>query len=419
MSGDGDFYFVTYPSYRFYDGVGANKPWLQELPEALTTSVWDSYVEINTETAKKMGIKNGTHVNIKSPYGEIQTQAFVFDGIRPDTVAVPFGLGHKSYGRYAKDRGVNPIEILPAANDALSGGFAWLSTKVAISNAGKHSQLVATQYTMDQHDRKIAQAVTLDELNHHTDDHHDDHGEHPDFYPEKEYKTRWGMSIDLNKCTGCGACITACYAENNIPFVGKQQVAKRRDMSWLRIDRFFEKNEDGSLDVRFLPMMCQQCGNAPCEPVCPVFATYHNHEGLNGMVYNRCVGTRYCANNCTYKVRKFNWYTYSFPEPLNWQLNPDVTVRSKGVMEKCTFCVQRIQYGKDIAKDENRGVIDGEILTACQQACPSEAIVFGDLMNAKSEVAKLSHDKRAYTVLEEINTKPGITYLKKVKRDKA
>ena len=166
-------------------------------------------------------------------------------------------------------------------------------------------------------------------------------------------------------------------------------------------------------------MLCQQCGNAPCEPVCPVYATYHNHEGLNGMVYNRCVGTRYCANNCTYKVRRFNWYSYSFPEPLNWQLNPDVTVRTKGVMEKCTFCVQRIQHGKDIAKDENRKFKDGEIQTACQQACPTGAIVFGDLMDSKSKVTKLSHDKRAYTVLEEINTKPGIKYLKKAKWDKA
>ena len=226
------------------------------------------------------------------------------------------------------------------------------------------------------------------------------------------------MAIDLNKCTGCGACVTACSAENNIPFVGKKQMAKRREMNWIRIERFFEKNSDGSLDVRFLPMLCQQCGNAPCEPVCPVFATYHNHEGLNGMIYNRCVGTRYCANNCTYKVRRFNWYTYKFPEPLNWQLNPDVTVRSKGIMEKCTFCVQRISYGKDLAKDEGRLLRDREVLTACEQACPSDAIVFGNLLDDKSRASVLSEDDRGYKVLEVVNTKPAITYLKKVKQER-
>ncbi len=416
FQGDGEYYFITYPSYKYYDGSGANKPWLQELPEALTTSVWDSYVELNTETAKKLGVREGSYINIQSPQGEIKTQVFTYDGIRPDTIAVALGQGHTAYGRYAKDRGVNPLDLLPNSSDRISGGFAFLSSKVTISNAGKHSLLVRTQYTRTQHERNVAQAVTLDQLNH--DDHNNEHHDVPDFYPERVYPNhRWAMNVDLNKCTGCGACVTACYAENNIPFVGKAQVAKRRDMSWIRIERYFDKDENGKMDTRFLPMMCQQCGNAPCEPVCPVFATYHNPEGLNGMIYNRCVGTRYCANNCTYKVRKFNWYTYKFPEPLNWQLNPDVTVRTKGIMEKCTFCVQRIKYGEDIAKDGDGIVHDGDILTACQQACPTEAIVFGDLMDTTSQVAKLSHDKRGYKVFEVINTKPGITYLKKVKWD--
>ncbi len=422
FNGDGEYYFITYPSYKYYDGSGANKPWLQELPEALTTSVWDSYVELNTETAKKLGVREGSFINIQSPQGEIKTQVFTYDGIRTDTVAVALGQGHTAYGRYAKDRGVNPLDLLPNSSDRISGGFAFLSSKVSISNAGKHSLLVRTQYTRTQHERGVAQAITLDHLNHPEDhgDHHGEHHEEPDFYPPREYaQRRWAMNIDLSKCTGCGSCVTACYAENNIPFVGKEQVAKRRDMSWIRIERYFDKDENGKTDTRFLPMLCQQCGNAPCEPVCPVFATYHNPEGLNGMIYNRCVGTRYCANNCTYKVRKFNWYTYKFPEPLNWQLNPDVTVRTKGIMEKCTFCVQRIKYGTDIAKDGDGIVRDGDIMTACQQACPTDAIVFGNLEDSTSQVAKLSHDSRAYRVFEVINTKPGITYLKKVKWDNA
>jgi molybdopterin-containing oxidoreductase family iron-sulfur binding subunit len=239
--------------------------------------------------------------------------------------------------------------------------------------------------------------------------------------PQENPKYRWGMSIDLSKCIGCGACVTACYAENNIAIVGKEQIGKRREMSWIRIERYFEEEDGGEgFETRFIPMLCQQCGNAPCEPVCPVYATYHNQEGLNAMVYNRCVGTRYCSNNCTYKVRRFNWFQYKWPEPLNWQLNPDVTVRGMGVMEKCTFCVQRISFAKDRAKDEGRDVRDGEVMPACAQACPTKVIVFGNLKDPESEVSRLSEDERGYRVFdEEINTQPAITYLKKVKWDKA
>ncbi len=417
LLGDGDAYFIVYPSYRFYDGRGANRPWLQELPEALSTTVWDSYVEINPSTAQKLGIEEGSFVKISTPLGSITTQAFIYEGIREDTVAMAIGQGHTSLGRYAKGRGVNPLEILPASKDEVSGAFAWFSAKVSVENTGRKDMLVRTQYTKSQGDRVVAKATGLNELSHGKV--HKEHEEHLDFYPEIKYERyRWGMAIDLSKCTACGACVTACYAENNIPVVGKEQVAKRREMSWIRIERFFEKNEDGSLEVRFLPMLCQQCGNAPCEPVCPVYATYHNHEGLNGMIYNRCVGTRYCSNNCTYKVRRFGWYTYSFPEPLNWQLNPDVTVRSMGVMEKCTFCVQRIVHAKDIAKDKGEIVKEGDVMTACQQVCPTGAISFGNLLEKESKVSKLSEDIRGYKVLEHVNTKPGITYLKKIKWDK-
>src|SRR6058998_512524 len=234
----------------------------------------------------------------------------------------------------------------------------------------------------------------------------------------------WAMVIDLDRCTGCEACVVACRAENNVPTRGEEECAKGRHQSWIRVERYLE-GEFPDVRARFIPVLCQHCDNAPCEPVCPVFATYHNPEGLNVQVYNRCVGTRFCANNCPYKVRAFNFFDYSapeketfaFPEPLNWQLNPDVTVRSKGVMEKCTMCVQRILEGKGNAKDEQREVRDGEIQPACAQSCPTQAIVFGDLADPESKVSRLSRDERGYWVLDELNTKPGVTYLKKIQRE--
>jgi molybdopterin-containing oxidoreductase family iron-sulfur binding subunit len=232
---------------------------------------------------------------------------------------------------------------------------------------------------------------------------------HRSLSPEHRHPVhRWGMAIDLDACSGCNACVAACYAENNVPVVGAEALQRSRTMSWLRIERFV-----GS-DVRFIPVLCQHCDHAPCETVCPVYATYHTDEGLNAQIYNRCVGTRYCSNNCPYKVRRFNWFEPEFPEPLHLQLNPDVTVRSVGVMEKCTFCVQRIQEGKDRAKDESRNVRDGEIVPACAQTCPGQAIVFGDLNDPASRVAQIGRDARAYRLFDDLNTRPAVTYLKKV-----
>lgn len=225
---------------------------------------------------------------------------------------------------------------------------------------------------------------------------------------------RWGMTIDLAKCIGCSACVTACYMENNIPTVGPDDAEKGRELSWLRIERYWDEPEQSRepLRVRHLPMLCQHCGQAPCEPVCPVYAAYHNPEGLNAQIYNRCVGTRYCNNNCPYKVRRFNFFEYGFPEPLNLQLNPDVTVRSKGVMEKCTFCVQRIRDVKLRAGAEAREVRDGEVVTACQAACPTEAIVFGNLRDTGSRVHREAVGSgRGYSVLASLNTRSAITYL--------
>jgi molybdopterin-containing oxidoreductase family iron-sulfur binding subunit len=221
------------------------------------------------------------------------------------------------------------------------------------------------------------------------------------------------MAIDLERCTGCSACITACYAENNVGVVGPEQVAKGRILHWIRLERYFE-GEGEDLQTRFLPMMCQHCSNAPCEPVCPVYAAYHTPDGLNAQVYNRCVGTRYCANNCPYKVRTYNWFTWEWPEPLNWQLNPDVTVREKGVMEKCTFCVQKIRDAENTARLDERGVRDGEIVPACAATCPGEAIVFGNLKDPAARVTQLAASGRGYRVLDQLNTQSAITYLRSI-----
>jgi Fe-S-cluster-containing dehydrogenase component len=230
------------------------------------------------------------------------------------------------------------------------------------------------------------------------------------------------MVVDLQRCIGCSACVTACYAENNIPVVGPNEMKRGRELSWLRIERYWgvsrreeEAFADGATDdTRFLPMLCQHCTNAPCEPVCPVYAAYHTPDGLNAQVYNRCVGTRYCANNCPWKVRVFNWFTYRFDEPLNWQLNPDVTVREKGVMEKCTFCVQRIREKERLAALEERPVRDGEVVPACVQTCPTEVFVFGNISDPNSQVALAARSVRGYRTFEEINTQPAIVYLSKV-----
>ncbi len=464
---------VLYPSANLYDGRGANKPWLQELPDPTTP-----------ESAAELGVAQGDPVQIATAAGSVTLPAYLYAGIRKDCVAIPLGQGHASYGRYANGCGVNPLDLLPAAQDAASGAMAYLCARAQVSRAPGLGRLVTTQREKRQGDREVAQIIPVAALigggagtvvpgapgggragepggggepaevpaaitrpGRYTEPRALAPGEqlpahaitayepevkarHPRAIPVREgayanAQHRWAMAIDLNSCTGCQACVVACYAENNIPTVGPELILRGREMAWLRIERFEEKLAPGRNDVRFLPMLCQQCGDAPCEIVCPVYATYHNPEGLNAQVYNRCVGTRYCSNNCPYKVRTFNWFDYSapekptfaFPEPLNWQLNPDVTVRSKGVMEKCTFCVQRILEGKGNARDEGRPLRDGDIQTACQQSCPTQAIVFGDLMDPGSRVSKLSHGERRYWALNDLNTKPAITYLKKIERE--
>ncbi len=434
---------IAYPSTALYDGRGANRPWLQELPDPVSKFTWSSWVEMSPHAAQELGVSEGDMLRVETVNGSVEAPAFIYPGLRDDVIAMPLGQGHTAFGRYAKDVGVNVATLLNGQPTAFGGLSHYIAASV--TNTGGHERVAKTSGSNRQMGRGIAQATTLAALlgegvqeEHHAGhaapvpDHIEDvldhwqqeqwedtkHGNYAGEHP------RWAMVIDLSRCTGCSACVTACHAENNIPTVGKQQVGRGREMAWIRIERYYEDTQPGEpLEVRLLPMLCQHCGNAPCEPVCPVYAAYHTPDGLNAQVYNRCIGTRYCSNNCPYKVRYFNFYdhpnegdaAFSWPEPLHWQLNPDVTVREKGVMEKCTFCVQRIRGAQHQATLEGREVGDGEIVTACQQTCPADAIVFGNLKDPNSRVSQLAGSGRGYHVLESLNTYPGITYLKKVR----
>jgi molybdopterin-containing oxidoreductase family iron-sulfur binding subunit len=421
LEGNGSHALLVFPSARFYDGRGADKPWLQEAPDVMTQITWDGWVEVPSETATRLGLKRGDLVKLTSPHGSIELPAFPSDTIHPGAVAVAMGQGHTYAGEYARQRGVNtganPVLLLGAAPEAASGGLPYLAVKVELAKTGARRSLAIPQATQDQDDREIAQHVALGaarelELRGRAPE----HASHPSMYPPVKYpEYRWGMSVDVDLCTGCQACVVACVAENNVPVVGKEQVAYGRDQHWLRLERWQEGKHDHPENF-FLPMFCQHCEIAPCEPVCPVYAAYHTREGLNAQIYNRCVGTRYCGNNCPYHVRRFNWFNYTWPSPLDVQLNPDVTVRQLGIMEKCTMCVQRIIGGKDRARDEGRPVKDGEVQTACQQTCPTQAITFGNLKDGGARVSKLSRSPRGYHVLEELGTRPAVTYLKKVVR---
>ena len=403
---------VIYPTVQFYDGRGANRSWMQELPDPVTRAVWNSWVELHPETAAGLAVQTGDLIEVTTDSGSLIAPAFVYRGIREDTVAIPLGQGHTAYGRNARGRGVNPLDLLSGAADRESGALAFAGEAVSLRAVGERGRLVIVQGSDSDFGREITEvlssAAALASVEHEVDLTELVEAAY-DSDPNSPY--RWGMTVDLNACTGCGACVTACYAENNVPTVGEELCGQGRIMSWLRVDRYFVDTDDGGFQTVQQPMMCQHCGDAPCEPVCPVYATYHTAEGLNAQVYNRCVGTRYCANNCPYKVRRFNWFEYDFPYPLNLQLNPDVTVRQKGVMEKCTACVQRVSRAKNQAKADGRHVADGEIQTACQQTCPAGAIVFGNLKDAESTVSRRSHGPRGYHVLEELYTKPAVTYL--------
>jgi molybdopterin-containing oxidoreductase family iron-sulfur binding subunit len=421
LDGAGSHALLVYPSLRFYDGRGADKPWLQEAADTMTQIAWDGWVEVPAATAAQLGLRRGDIVKLTSPHGNIELPAYPSELIHPTAVAVAMGQGHRYPGDYARQRGLNaganPMLLLNGTADATSGGLPYLSVKVELAKTGARRPLAIPQATTNQDDREIAQRVDLKaareiELRGRAPE----HASHPSMYPVVKYpEYRWGMSVDVDLCTGCQACVVACVVENNVPVVGREQVAYGRDQHWLRLERWQEGSSERPQNM-FLPMFCQHCEIAPCEPVCPVYAAYHTREGLNAQIYNRCVGTRYCGNNCPYHVRRFNWFNYTWPAPLDVQLNPDVTVRQLGVMEKCTMCVQRILLAKDRARGEGRAVKDGDVQTACQQTCPTQAITFGNLKDGGARVSKLSASPRSYHVLEELGTQPGVTYLRKVVR---
>ena len=364
--------------------------WLREVPDALTGVSWSSWAEISPATAKRLDVRAGEWISLVTRAGTAELAAVINPALHDGAVAVPHDAPE--------------LRIL-------GGG------SVQALRTGRLSELPVTGHA-SQEGRELARAVP--DASDHAHPHEDHPHEHPhapvhggSLIPVHEHPThRWAMSIDLDSCTGCQACVVACYAENNLPVVGPRFAREGRTMAWLRIQRSVEaaaKVEGTRIAV--LPSLCQQCDAAPCEPVCPVYATYHTAEGLNAQVYNRCIGTRYCANNCPYDARVFNWLDHVWEEPLQLQLNPDVSVRTKGVMEKCTFCVQRIRLAEHTAKDEGRAVREGEVTPACVQTCPARALVFGDNKDLAQRVSVLQRDPRAYRLLEEVNTLPAVAYL--------
>ncbi len=401
---------ALYPTVQLGDGRYANVSWLQELPDPVTKIVWDNYVMISPAAARKENIREGEIVTLTIGDKSLKVPAHIQPGMHDESLALSLGYGRTLAGAVAKGVGVNAFELA-----SFNGGRPVFAGQVVqLKKTGQKYDLVSTQthHVMEGRQIVVETTNTAFQKNPSAGIHR-----HKVFsiWPQHQYtKHRWAMAIDLNTCTGCSACVIACQSENNVPVVGKRYVMEGREMHWLRIDRYYKGTPEAPESV-FQPMLCQHCETAPCETVCPVLATVHNDEGLNDMVYNRCVGTRYCSNNCPYKVRRFNWFNYSKRNsPLEMALNPDVTVRSRGVMEKCTFCVHRIRHVTGVEK-RGQKLHDGELKTACQQTCPTDAIIFGDLADKESAVSKLFQDGRSYALLEELNTQPRVRYMTRVR----
>jgi MoCo/4Fe-4S cofactor protein with predicted Tat translocation signal len=403
---------VFRPDPTIGDGTYSNNGWLQELPKPQSKMTWDNVVLVSPKAAADMHIDKGHVLRVAVNGKSIEGPVWILPGHAEDSVTITFGYGREASGRVGNKIGYNAYTLQNAASPYVTAG--------SVTKTGRTYRIADIQETQTMAGREPVRAADLNEFREHPNfpTMGAEHAPtpqglnlyHPQEFPYKGYK--WGMAIDLNVCIGCHSCVIACQAENNIAVVGKDQVARGRHMHWIRVDRYYSGDLDNP-DMYNQPIPCMQCENAPCEVVCPVAATVHSSEGINQMVYNRCVGTRYCSNNCPYKVRRFNFYLYS-----DWQTqslygvrNPDVTVRSRGVMEKCTYCIQRIQEVKIQTEKEERRVRDGEIQTACAQVCPTEAITFGDLNDPNSKVAKLHALKRNYALLEDLNTRPRTTFL--------
>jgi MoCo/4Fe-4S cofactor protein with predicted Tat translocation signal len=423
-----DFELHLYETVGLRDGRHANNPWLQELPDPITKLTWGHAVAIAPAAAARLGLEDGDVVTVANEVRRIELPIVVQPGQSPATVSIALGYGRAQVGKVGRDVGVNAFPFMTIA----AGGLRRASSlRVTLQKTGRREPLAATQTHHSMEGRPLIREASLRSFLVNASAGNDE-----DTSPESlptlwaEHPTGrhfWGMAIDLNACTGCSACIVSCQAENNVPVVGKDEVRRGREMHWIRIDRYYSGPE-ASPETVFQPVMCQHCANAPCETVCPVLATVHSNDGLNQQVYNRCIGTRYCENNCPYKVRRFNWFTYAqnsrfdyvMNSPLETMvLNPDVVVRSRGVMEKCSLCIQRIQAGKLEAKKHNRELADGEIKTACQQACPAQAITFGDLHDANSVTAQLQHSPRHYHLLGGLGTRPTVGYLTKIRNREA
>jgi MoCo/4Fe-4S cofactor protein with predicted Tat translocation signal len=431
--------FLFRPDPCVYDGRFANNGWLQELPKPVTKLTWDNAALVSPKTAEKLGLthdvgaRGGEHgkiysnvIDIELSNSKVTAAAWRLPGQADGVVVLPLGYGRKRAGYTGTNKGFSAYAIR-------SSTALWTASGGKITKTGDDYPLACTQYHFNMEGRQILETATLEEYKKNPNFAHEREKEVPkelSLYKEFAYPGyAWGMAIDLNSCNGCNACVVACHSENNIPVVGKEQVMRGREMHWIRIDRYYEKTQSATNDPSsydqseynpptfFQPVPCQQCENAPCEQVCPVGATVHSAEGLNDMVYNRCVGTRYCSNNCPYKVRRFNFLRFQDWETPQLKLlrNPEVTVRSRGVMEKCTYCVQRINTVRIESEKQNRPIRDGEIVTACEAACPTEAIVFGNANDPNSRVAKLKAQQRNYSLLGELNARPRTTYLAAVR----
>jgi molybdopterin-containing oxidoreductase family iron-sulfur binding subunit len=416
------------PDPTIWDGRFANNGWLQELPKPLTKLTWDNAALVSVATAERLGLRSEDVVKLRYRGREVTAPVFILPGHADDAVTLHLGYGRSRAGRVGTEIGVS-------ANALRVSDHPWFDAGLEIKKTGERYRLARTQHhsiisghnqkpqeeeSFQAFRRELVRVGTVEEYRKHPEfaaDPEEYTSKALSLYPGHKYEGyAWGMSIDLNSCTGCNACVVACKSENNSPVVGKDEVAAGREMDWIRIDTYFRGNLDNP-EAYNQAVMCVHCENAPCEGVCPVGATVHSPEGLNEMIYNRCVGTRYCSNNCPYKVRRFNFRLYSdWTTPSLFGLrNPNVTVRSRGVMEKCTYCIQRINAAKIQAEKEDRDVRDGEIQTACQQVCPTQAIVFGNINDPNSRVSKLKAQNRTYGLLRELNTRPRTTHLARLR----
>lgn len=393
---------LLYADAKTYDGRYGNNGWLQELPDPVTKNTWGNPLSLSIEDARRLGLKDGDIVKAEAAGRTVTVPVLIQPGQAAGVAVLALGYG-RAAGSVAANVGVNGWPF--------AGEEGLVRHGLSLAATGESVQLPRTQEHNRLHGRDIARLWTLGEYAKRAKK--SGAAEQATLYPPQQFSDhKWGMAIDLSACVGCSGCVIACQSENNIPVVGPERVRRGREMHWLRVDRYYEGSDEAPRTVHE-PMLCQQCDDAPCENVCPVNATNHSPDGLNQMAYQRCVGTRYCANNCPYKVRRFNFFDFTsdLTEPLDLAFNPEVTVRPRGVMEKCTFCVQRIRNAEQVAKDAGRPLRDGEIVPACAAACPAEAIVFGDLKKPGSRVSALSASDRGFKVLEELGIKPAITYL--------